>query len=342
MMHRRRALSRLRLQAWARSVAFTMALSLLVAWGVGDEGRLLPVTVLAVAGIGLGFLYLLFPRGLHFAFGTATGLALYSTLFVVLGRAQFPDAPDWSRAPAFLLPVVAFLAMVWWRREELSRIAEHLASDTLEELPHAARWLVFVALVGLFCFVLPVNRAAPATQGAALLAAMGAIALMVTFAVRDVVRLLIDVALIIDELTARARHLAVPVVAFLLMYALLVIGFASAYRIADGLSLVPLFHGPDGAIRLSYSDALHFSVATLSTVGYGDIRPTDDGVRVLSSAQVVAGQLLLLFGFAEIMRSRRVRGGAEGRLDPGHAAGHSPPSAHPPGHGPGKGLGGAG
>jgi Ion channel len=80
--------------------------------------------------------------------------------------------------------------------------------------------------------------------------------------------------------------------------------FASAYRIADGLSVVALFHGPAGPIRVSYSDALHFSLATLSTVGYGDIQPYDDGIRVLASLQVVAGQLLLLFGFAEIMRAR--------------------------------------
>jgi len=79
---------------------------------------------------------------------------------------------------------------------------------------------------------------------------------------------------------------------------------------------------------LSYSDALYFSVTTLSTVGYGDIRPFDDGVRVLASLQVVAGQLLLLFGFAEIMRSRRVRGPY---LDPSGPAGHS--GAAPPGHG---------
>jgi hypothetical protein len=38
-------------------------------------------------------------------------------------------------------------------------------------------------------------------------------------------------------------------------------------------------------------------------VGYGDIHPHDNGIRVLASLEVVAGQLLLLFGFAEIMRA---------------------------------------
>ena len=322
--------SRRRLRAWGRSVAFTLALSLLVAWGVGDEGQLLPVTVLAVAGLGLGCLYLLFPRGLNFAFGTATGLALYATLFVVLGRAQFPAVPEQLRPLAFLLPVLAFLGTVWWRRAEMAEIAARNPSDTLEELPHAARWLVFVSLIGLVCFILPLNRLEPLAQAASLLAAMASIGLVVAVWARDVVRLLVDVAVIIAELSARLRHLAVPMVAFLLIYALLVIGFASAYRIADALSVTALFHGSEGAIRLSYSDALYFSVTTLSTVGYGDIRPHDDGIRVLASIQVVSGQLLLLFGFAEIMRSRRIRGPEAHHLDHPGRSGHSPPPNPPP------------
>ncbi|MGG5808910.1 potassium channel family protein [Falsiroseomonas sp. CW058] len=329
--------TRKRLWRWLRSVGFTLGLSLLVAWGVGDQGQLLPVFVIGVAAFGLGLLYYLFPRGLHFAFGTAVGLALYASLFVVLGHAQFPDAPDWSRPPAFLLPVIAFLGAVWWRRVELAEVAERQEAADLDHLGHTARWLVFVSLVGLVCFILPVNRLAPGAQGAALLVAMGGIAGIVARAAREVMRLLVDVALIIDEIAGRTRHVAVPAVAFLLMYALLVIVFASAYRIADSLSVHALFHDRDGPTRLSYSDALHFSVATLSTVGYGDIQPQDDGVRVLASLEVVAGQLLLLFGVAEILRSRRARVGTRREededLDPAPPDGHSPPPAAPDGHG---------
>lgn len=315
-----------RILAWLRAVGFTMALAALVAWGVGDEGRLLPITVVATAGIGLGLLYWLFPRGVHFAFGTATGLVLYASLFVVLGRAQFPEAPDWSHPIAFLMPVIAFLGMAWWRRKELEEITERQAAHDLDHLPHTARWLVFTGLVGLICFVLPVNRLLPEAQAAALLVSMAAIAAMVALGVRDVVRLLVDVALIVREVTGRARHLVVPAAAFLLMYSLLVVTFAAAYRVADGLSVHPLFHGAEGAIRMSYSDALHFSIATLSTVGYGDIRPQDDGVRVLASLQVVAGQLLLLFGFAEIMRARKNR--SDGDLDQEKPEGHPRRRSH--------------
>jgi len=292
------------LGSWLRATAFSLALAILVAWGVGDEGWLLSASVIASAGGGLGFLYWLFPRGVHFAIGTSAGMALYATLFVVLGRAQFPAAPDWSRAIAFLLPVLAFLGMAWWRRREVGSLVNRQSEAELEKLSHSTPWLLYAALVGLVCFVLPINRIDSGLQIVALLAAMAVIGGIVAAAERSVVRLLVDVSLIMREISTRVRHLVVPAAAFLLLYAMLVVVFAAAYRIADGLSAVKLFHGPAGPIGITYSDALHFSLATLSTVGYGDIQPADDGIRVLASLQVVAGQLLLLFGFAEIMRAR--------------------------------------
>ncbi|MBN8905874.1 MAG: two pore domain potassium channel family protein, partial [Rhodospirillales bacterium] len=55
--------------------------------------------------------------------------------------------------------------------------------------------------------------------------------------------------------------------------------------------------------RISFVDALYYSVVTMATVGYGDIAPTAMLVRALSGAEVVCGLLMLLFGFSEIMRS---------------------------------------
>ena len=107
--------------------------------------------------------------------------------------------------------------------------------------------------------------------------------------------------------------------AFLTLSSLLVIAFACFYRIADGLSRLALFHGPGGPLRLSFSDALYFSLVTQATVGFGDLTPHDDGIRLLTGVQVLAGQILLLFGFAEIMRSRRVRIAQDDAKRPGPA-----------------------
>ncbi len=310
-----------RLGSWLRATAFSILLAILVAWGVGDDGWLLSAAVIGSAGVGLGFLYWLFPRGVHFAIGTAAGLALYATLFVVLGRAQFPGAPDWSRAISFLLPVAAFLGLTWWRRREMAALVAHKSEAELDTLSHSARWLLYCVAIGLLSFALPLNRLEPVAQGLALMLAMTLIAGIVAAAEREVVRLLVDVSLIMDEISHRLSHLVVPAAAFLLLYALLVVVFAAGYRVSDGLSQIPLFNGPGGPMRITYSDALHFSLATLSTVGYGDIHPHDNGIRVLASLQVVAGQLLLLFGFAEIMRARDHRAAA----DPPRPRRHPPP-----------------
>lgn len=283
----------------------TFGLSLVVAAGVADHGWTLPLTVLAVAAIGLGLLYHLFPRGLHFAIGTATGLALYASFFAVLGRGAFPGANPGAVALAFTLPVAAFLGSLWVRRGSLAALAEQQVAFNADHVPGILRWLVGLAGVATLSFSMPINRLDGLGQSLALLAAMAVIGLLVAVAARDVVRLLTYAALILEEMADRAAHLLVPVVAFMILYALLTIGFASVYRVADAMSLHPLFIGPTGdAARLSFSDALYFSVVTLSTVGYGDIRPSDDGIRLLAAVQMVSGQLLLLFGFSEVMRSR--------------------------------------
>ena len=304
-------------EGWLRSVATTLGFGLLVAGGVADQDTPFPFLVIGVAALGLGTLYLLFPHGMHAAFGISAGLAVYACLFTVMGRAAFPLAPSWSRAPAFLMPVAAFLVAVWWRRGKLRLAAEADRPFDLDHLPRMARWLLPVWAIGAFSLALPVNRLPAVHQGAALLGAMAVISAVVASSVGGVVRLLTDMALITQELAGRAGRVLVPIIAFLAMYVMLVIAFACFYRIAQGLSLVPLFHSPAGPVVLGFPDALYFSLVTQATVGYGDLTPHDEGIRLLTSVQVVAGQVLLLFGFAEIMRTRRVLGGDGAGRRPG-------------------------
>jgi voltage-gated potassium channel len=51
---------------------------------------------------------------------------------------------------------------------------------------------------------------------------------------------------------------------------------------------------------IDFSEAPYFSVVTIAIVGYGDIVPGSNLVRVLATLEVVAGLALLLFGFCEI------------------------------------------
>ena len=69
----------------------------------------------------------------------------------------------------------------------------------------------------------------------------------------------------------------------------------------------------NAARALGFPEALHFSITTLSTVGYGDIVPASSVGRSLAEMQVIMGTLLLLFGVSEISEysreRRRQRGG---------------------------------
>ena len=284
------------------ATGLTLSFMLLVAMGVADQGWSFAAAAVLIASLALGGLHLIFPHGLLFALGVANGLAMYVSLFVVIGRAAFPGAAEWSRPVAFLLPVLAFVLACWAQREALSAAATAEGGADLRHLPRFLRWVLPTGLIAILSLASPINRAVPEWQTVALLLAMSSIAVIGVVAVGHIVRLLVDITEILRRVGRRLQYLAVPVATYVSLFALLSVAFACFYRIADGLSRGPVFLLMGAPGRLSFSDALHFSIVTLSTVGYGDIQPMDDGIRLLAAIQMVLGQLLLLFGFAEIMR----------------------------------------
>jgi hypothetical protein len=285
------------------ATGLTLGFMLLVAMGVSDQGWIFASLTLLIASLALGGLHLIFPHGLMFALGAANGLAIYASLFVVIGRASFPAAADWSRSVAFLLPVLAFVLACWVRRDVLAGAAGAAGGADLRHFPRAIRWLVPTGMIGIVSLSMPINRAAPEWQSLALLLAMSGIAVIGAVSVGHIVRLLVDVSAILRRVGRRLQFLAVPIATYVSLFALLSVAFACFYRIADEFSRGEIFILMGQPGRLAFSDALHFSIVTLSTVGYGDIQPADDGIRLLAAIQMILGQLLLLFGFAEIMRS---------------------------------------
>lgn len=288
-----------------RSGAMTLGLMLLVAAAVGDQGWLFSVAALAVSALAMGGLYLLFPYGPLFGLGVANGLAVYMCLYVVIGRSAFPEAFNWLLPVGFLMPVGSFVAACWLRRRELAALAsEGLDEAEIAHLPRFLRWLALCGVIGVLVLATPINRLPALEQSVALVMAMAVIAAISVIAVRDVIRLMVDIAAILTLVTKRLQFLAVPMATYVSLFALLAVAFGCFYRIADALSQQPLFQKLGQMGRLDFSEALHFSVVTLATVGYGDILPIDDGIRILAAIEMLTGQLLLLFGFSEIMRSR--------------------------------------
>jgi len=48
---------------WLRAALATLGFGLLVAGGIADQGSVLPLLVIGIAAVAIGFFYLLFPQG---------------------------------------------------------------------------------------------------------------------------------------------------------------------------------------------------------------------------------------------------------------------------------------
>ena len=117
---------------------------------------------------------------------------------------------------------------------------------------------------------------------------MALIALIVLAVSQSVAIFLVDAGLLFDEFLQMSRF-AIPAFAFLTFYSLFVIAFASVYSIMSRHSSEAHFKVEGVARGLSFSEGVHFSIVTISTVGYGDIVPISSMARALASAEVVVG-----------------------------------------------------
>jgi voltage-gated potassium channel len=287
---------------WTRSLGFTVLLVGLVAAAIGADWGVTVASV-ATSAIGFGFFYLVFPNGAHFGMTVANFLAIYACLFEFFRSANFADAPRPLTMVSLSLPVAAFLATCFLRRRLVRALIRARRVRDITHLPRLSRWFFGALIIGAASFGLPRLALDPVAQGVTLLASMVAISLFVALSLRDVVLIMVDVAIVFEGVAARIDRLIMPMVAFLTFYALIVVVFGCLYRIADITTPVPQFALHGQPARITFLDAQYYSVATITTLGFGDIAPSSLLVRALTGLEVVSGVLMLLFGFSEIMRS---------------------------------------
>ena len=300
---------------WLRPLLFTLLLVGLVAAAI-DAGPVFTVAALAISGLSFVFFVLLVPGtgGTHFGVTVANFLALYACIFVFLRESNFRGASNLHAVIAMALPVVTFLAACLLRRDAVAARLRARRLRELEHLPRLGRFVPLLMIVGGASFAWPELNLTPQQQGLVLIGSMAIVAVIVAIFVRDVVLLAADVAIIFEGVTARLNRLVMPVMAFLTIYALIIVIYACLYRIAELTTRTPQFTEHGSPLFLDFSGALWFSVVTLATVGYGDLAPAGQLCRLLAAGEVITGVLLLLFGFSEIMRhggpdagKRRVR-----------------------------------
>jgi voltage-gated potassium channel len=287
---------------WIRSVILTSVLVGMIAIASDAEWLVAGVSI-GISVVGFGFFSLAFARGAHFGMVVANFVAIYACLFEFFRNANFPLAPSGAAAIALATPVAAFLATCFLTRQSVQRAIQARRGRELMHLPRLSRWFFSAMAVGAASFAMQHLALDARGQGIALIAAMGIIAVLVAVSVHDVVLTMVDIAAVFELVSRRLDRLLMPMLAFLTFYALIASVFACFYRIADMTTTGPQFVVHGEVKRISFVDALHFSIVTLTTVGFGDISPASLLVRALSAIEVVCGILMLLFGFSEVMRN---------------------------------------
>ncbi len=298
---------------WASALArigLSLAFVFVVAVATAGLGSPLFFAILVSAGLAILFIQALFPASRLFSIAFANLIAVYAAIFSLFVDQIFGSVHAWALSLAFCLPVFVFVAGCWLRQDEVRALVAHPAIRSERRLLAALIWLVPIAAVGLSVLVLSRFSGALANTDLVLLAAMSVIGLIVLAVSRDVAIFLVDAGLLFEEFFSRIARLAIPAFAFLTFYSLIVILFASAYRILSEYSGDAHFYVGDAPRSLSFSEAIYFSIVSITTVGYGDIVPHSSLARVLASAEVVCGFMLLLFGVSELleyMREHRYR-----------------------------------
>ncbi len=303
------------------AVLFTVSLGLvaLVAVSVAGGFNALCLAIALSASVATAAIRWLFPERSFFSLTFANLVAVYASIFAFFIDEFFGQIRPAVSGIGFSLPIVFFVAGCWLRRAEIRAVVGHPDMRGGDALYGALVWLVPVFAVGAAVFVLSWVAAPIVNTDLAFLAAMLTIGLIVLAVSRSVAVFLVDAGLLFDEFFQRMSRLLVPAFAFLTFYALLVIVFASLFSILSQFSAEPHFRIGSVARAISFSEAIHFSIVTISTVGYGDIVPASSFARVLASMEVICGVMLLLFGVSELLEYTREHRREQAARDKGAA-----------------------
>jgi voltage-gated potassium channel len=259
-------------------------------------------SILISAALAMFAIAEIFPKSGLFPIMFASLAGVYASIFAVFVESIFSSLGRVTLGVAFAMPILLFVGGCWWRRVEIRLdVSETDIKGGRMGLLHAFLWLIPVGFVGFAVYIFVGIEGSSAKTGFTLLAAMGMIGLIVFIVSHDVATFLIDIGLLLEEFLTRISRLTVPAFAFLSFYAILVIAFAAVYGIVSRFSAYHHFRIGDEYRSLTFFESLYFSVMTLATVGYGDVVPSSNLVRMLAAFEVIVGVLLILFGVSELL-----------------------------------------
>ena len=287
------------------SVALPLAFVSIVAAAVAGITSPLFFAILLSAGLGIVVVRILFPAARLFPVAFASLIAVYAAIFSLFVEEIFRGIDPEFLVVGFCLPILFFVVGCWLRRDQVRAVVARPVIRSERRVMKAFVWLVPVFVVGAVVILLSRAVGALAQLDILFLAAMSIIGLIVLTASRDVAVFLVDAGLLFEEFFSRVSRLVIPAFAFVTFYSLIVILFASAYRLISVYTPEQHFYVGGAPHALSFSESIYFSIGTISTVGYGDITPYSSLARVLASLEVFCGIMLLLFGVSELLEYAR-------------------------------------
>ncbi len=258
------------------------------------------IMVLAILAAVAASSYLL-PGSPFFTLALANIIAVYASFFVIILDSDFRSVPQQLQWLGFIMPLVGFFIGILLQRKTISRIVQENADPDPASYAHAVLVLLPLALTAIIAMAYAGEY--PAADGikTCFIIAMGVTSVVAFIASRDVAIFLLITGQLFESFFKRIANLMAPIFAFFTFYSFTVLLFAAVYSGIDQVTGNSHFRVLGNLQSISFPEALYFSIATLATVGYGDIVPASNLMRLISSFEVICGVMLLLFGFNEIL-----------------------------------------
>ena len=237
-------------------VAVPLAFVSIVAAAVAGITTPLFFAMVLSAGLVIVVIRALFPAGRLFPIAFASLIAVYAAIFSLFVEEIFRGVDAAFLVVGFCLPIFLFVVGCWLRRDQVRAVVAHPAIRSERRVMRAAVWLVPVFFVGAAVILLSRTVGALANMDMVFLGAMSIIGLIVLTVSREVAIFLVDAGLLFEEFFSRVSRLVIPAFAFFTFYSLIVILFASAYRLISVYTTEAHFN-VGGALRgLSFSELI--------------------------------------------------------------------------------------
>jgi voltage-gated potassium channel len=280
---------------------------LLIASSVAETVSYFYVIVIGVVAASVTVFTVLFPTSYFFSVALANFLGVYTCVFTFIRLTAFARLDAWVIYVGFAMPVAAFLAGAVWHRRAIRAMVEAAESSGRPPFLSIFTWLAPLIFISTLAFFVPIYGVSHDVEAALFLGKMAVASGVVLLSSRYVAIFLLDAGLLFEGFFAHVGKLLLPAFAFLTFYSLTVIVFACVYRILDQFSSRGLFEVLGQVKRISFPQAIYYSLATISALGSGDIVPTHDIARIVTVIEVMCGILLLMFGVSELMSYARKR-----------------------------------